>query len=438
MPSPLAELHIGADTLAPPGVLTLWTCVLTVIALGTVVAHQPDVTDRALAFFAALPAGDVRAALRSVRPSPISLLARDAELARLPPNGALQPDREERVKLATLTEILEYHERTDIVAIKVIDVPQAFVGLHARSILLISRPALRLVSAAELQALVAHEMGHDYFWGEYQQAQERHDVRALRDVELKCDGIATLTLVALGLAPAALTTAARKVTRFNVTMDAVANADAYPSLAERERFVRAVLVVMNSIAEPLADVIVRLEVQAHVPVDAIELEIAGETAHTLLASAGILSVWHQCSDFNACGQERERSVSLLVRLVSLRQPRGAFVCGGVVRDPLTEVPTIFVDLAAIVDRVLAIHHGGPGRSEPTLASLRKGHLIGLTVAHEVGHALGLPHAASGVMKENADIDDILALRASRLAFLPQQAARMRQAVQLMSVDARAR
>ena len=135
MPSPLAEPHIAADRLAPPGVLTLWTCVLTVIALATVVAHQPEVTDRALAFFAALPVGDVRAALRSVRPSPISLLARDAELARLPPKGALQPDPEERVKLATLTEILEYHERTDIVAVKVIDVPQAFVGLHALSLI---------------------------------------------------------------------------------------------------------------------------------------------------------------------------------------------------------------------------------------------------------------------------------------------------------------
>ena len=122
-------------------------------------------------------------------------------------------------------------------------------------------------------------------------------------------------------------------------------------------------------------------------------------------------------------------MSLLVRLVSLRRATGAFVCGGVAREPLTEVPTIFVYVAAIVDRVLAIHHGAPSRSEPTLASLRPGHLIGLTVAHEVGHALGLPHAASGVMKENADLDDILALRASRFLFLPQQVARMRQAIQ---------
>jgi hypothetical protein len=95
----------------------------------------------------------------------------------------------------------------------------------------------------ELQALVAHEMGHDYFWSDYQQARERRDQRALREVELKCDGIAALTLVALGLAPTALMSAERKVRRFNETIDATANADAYPSSSERERFIRAVLVL---------------------------------------------------------------------------------------------------------------------------------------------------------------------------------------------------
>jgi hypothetical protein len=222
---------------------TLWTCAIVVIVPAIVAAHQPEseVADRALAFFVALPAGDVDSALKSARPSPVSVADRDADRARLPPNGALQPERAERASLATLTEVLQYHERIGIVVVTVIDVPQAFVGLHARSILLISRPAMRLVSAVELQALVAHEMGHDYFWSEYQQARERRDLRALREVELKCDGIAALTLVALGLAPTALMSAERKVRRFNETMDAVANADAYPSSSERERFIRAVI-----------------------------------------------------------------------------------------------------------------------------------------------------------------------------------------------------
>lgn len=243
MPSHHAEPRLPACARAPRR-RTLWTCAIVVIVPTIVAAQQPEsvVADRAFAFFVALPAGDVGSALGSVRPSAVSVADRDAERARLPREGALQPERDERARLVALTEILQYHERTEIVVVTVIDVPQAFVGLHARSILLISRPAMRLLSAVELQALVAHEMGHDYFWNDYQQARERRDLRALREVELKCDGIAALTLVALGIVPTALMSAERKVRRFNETIDAVANADAYPSSSERERFIRAVIV----------------------------------------------------------------------------------------------------------------------------------------------------------------------------------------------------
>jgi hypothetical protein len=50
------------------------------------------------------------------------------------------------------------------------------------------------------------------------------------------------------------------------------------------------------------------------------------------------------------------------------------------------------------------------------------------MAHEVGHALGLRHAASGVMKARFAIDDLVALRVSRLTFAPGEGARMRQAI----------
>jgi hypothetical protein len=65
---------------------------------------------------------------------------------------------------------------------------------------------------------VAHEMGHDYFWNEFQRARERHDTRVLKEVELKCDGVATLTLVDRGLDPRSLTSAMRKLARFNESL----------------------------------------------------------------------------------------------------------------------------------------------------------------------------------------------------------------------------
>jgi Peptidase family M48 len=216
-------------------------CALAVICPPTVAAREPAEAERALAFFATLPAGDIAVALRSRRPSPVSLDDRNREIGRLPRNEILRPRADEKVKLATLTQVLVFHERRTVVDVEIIDVVQAFVGLHARSILLISRPALQLVSSAELQALVAHEIGHEYFWDEYQRADQRNDTHVLRDVELKCDGIAALTLVELGLDPRIMTSALRKLTRFNKKLGATANFRSYPAPSARERFALAVL-----------------------------------------------------------------------------------------------------------------------------------------------------------------------------------------------------
>jgi hypothetical protein len=236
----------GAIRRIPPGTWgkrawTLWTCWLAVTCPTSVAAQELPVAPQALAFFATLPPGDVAAALGSRRPPPISLDERNSEISKLPHDGLLRPVADEPVKLATLTPILRFHERAAIVEVRIIDIVQAFVGLHARSVLLISRSALQLVSPAELQALVAHEMGHEYFWDEYHRARDRHDTRIMRDVELKCDGIAALTLVELGLDPRVLPSAERKLTRFNHKLGATADSTWYPSLSERERFVLAVL-----------------------------------------------------------------------------------------------------------------------------------------------------------------------------------------------------
>ncbi len=201
--------------------------------------------ERAFAYFAALPPGDTKAVLGMVRPHPVDPTSKARALNRLPPEGELLPNPDEAAKLESIVPILVYHDRHGIVETKVIDVPYGAIALYARSVLLASREALRVLSAAELQALVAHEMGHEYFWDAYEHARENQDVRAVQEVELKCDGIAAIMLEDLGYDPFRLPAAARKLTQYNVARAATANAINYPSLDDRNRFVKRVLALWS-------------------------------------------------------------------------------------------------------------------------------------------------------------------------------------------------
>jgi hypothetical protein len=208
--------------------------------LGCVVTADAsrDPAVQALRFFESLARADADDILRKLRPPQASPDDRARAIAILPRTGELSPDRGERAKLAKLGKILSYHRRTETFVIRLIDVPQAAVAIHQRAVLVISRPALRNLSAAELQALVAHEIGHDYFWRDFEDKVARGDKNGLQELELRCDGIAVLTLVALQLDPVTLTDGLRNLARFNDLIGATANADEYPSLRQRELFIK--------------------------------------------------------------------------------------------------------------------------------------------------------------------------------------------------------
>jgi hypothetical protein len=223
-------------------VVALLTCWLATTDVSTATHTQlPDSpASRALRFFQDARPGDPTSWLQALRPAAIRPDQRAQAIAILPETGELTPGPDEHAKLATVEAVLVYHKRAQVFETKLIDVPQAVVGLYARAVILISRPALRLVSAAELQALVAHEIGHEYFWADFQRTLERGDKRGRQELELKCDGIAVLTLIALGGNPAWLPAGLRKQLRFNEAIGAMANADEYPVLRDRERFINAV------------------------------------------------------------------------------------------------------------------------------------------------------------------------------------------------------
>jgi predicted Zn-dependent protease len=131
--------------------------------------------------------------------------------------------------------------RESIFVIKVIDVPQAVIALHARFVVLLSRPALMMLSSDELRALLAHEIGHAYVWSDYQRASRARDAARLQDLELVCDVIAIVTLSRLGHDASPLLDSLEKLTRFNhQRFGAADNEGIYPTLTRRKAVIRAI------------------------------------------------------------------------------------------------------------------------------------------------------------------------------------------------------
>lgn len=166
-----------------------------------------------------------------------------------------------------------------------------------------------------------------------------------------------------------------------------------------------------------------LRVIAHATLDAADLERASETLRKLLASAGVPSRWRDCSGA-ACSADLG-SVAIDVLLLPMTKLTEPDVHGEVTRDAITGVPTVLIYVPPIVECVRAIHSRLDGRSNPALATMQTGHLVGAAIAHEVGHALGLRHGARGVMKGRLTLEDALALRTSRLVFTASESATIR-------------
>jgi Zn-dependent protease with chaperone function len=221
----------------------VWLAATLLSASPAVVAQDGSVLETALHFFTRHDAPGIVERFDSVRPPPVSPAEREDVLATLPPEGDIRDfDSAQRKKLAAARRVLELHGREAVYVVKVIEVPQAAVALHARAVVLVSEPALDLLDPEELQALVAHEVGHEYFWSEYFRARRENDRLLLQTLELVCDGLAIITLRRAGMDPKRLTSALEKVVRYNRDrFGAALNDDDYPAIGERRRFARRLI-----------------------------------------------------------------------------------------------------------------------------------------------------------------------------------------------------
>jgi hypothetical protein len=179
--------------------------------------------------------------LEAARPAPVSMEDMGEILRALPPEGEVANlGAAAQQKVDAVRQLLK-STRRDWYDIKVIDLPQAAIGLHARALLLISAPTIDLLNAAELQAMAAHEIGHEYVWIEWNRARQRADRARLKELELVCDAIAAVTLRQLGMDPSKVIDGVEKLTRFNrERFGSATNEKSSPTLAERRAFAREI------------------------------------------------------------------------------------------------------------------------------------------------------------------------------------------------------
>jgi len=220
----------------------VFICVMTMIvpASGREGKTSSDSQKIALEYFQHRTQSTLGAFLARERPLPIDATQQARIVAALPAQGEIRPGAADLAKMSLADDVLAYHGRLGLVPIKIIDVAQAFVGLHERAVILVSPNALRLLNTEEFAALIAHELGHEYVWTEYQLALQRGDQRAIQVLELRCDGIAVLTLRHFGLSADRLIRAAEMLTWFNQERKLDGNWRSYASREDRRAFIRAV------------------------------------------------------------------------------------------------------------------------------------------------------------------------------------------------------
>ena len=231
----------GGLSLYPPRSFRSAAINVFVLVSGGVIAHGQTLAFQNPRYLLVGEPAALIELLDAARLAPVSRTGIGAILQALPAEGEVTTLATDAQQKVDAVRQLFAATRRDWYEIKVIDVPQAGMALHARAVVLIPAPTIALLSAAELQAMAAHEIGHEYVWTEWHRADQQGARQRLKELELFCDAIAAVTLHHLGLDPSKVIDAVEKVARFNrQRLGSAINENTYPTLEERRAFARQV------------------------------------------------------------------------------------------------------------------------------------------------------------------------------------------------------
>jgi hypothetical protein len=191
--------------------------------------------------------GNLDEYLKSIRPIEISAEQRALIIASIRKDDLVAPSPGRQAKLNALRPVLEYHDRAAL-PIKILRFPGplAWAAFLEGAAVLVSEDALDLLTTEELQAVIAHELGHEYFTAEFESARENKQWDKVKEVELRCDAISIITMKSLGLNPNALVSGVTKLISFNEEHGMPSRRNLEPSLNDRAKFYKALLNLTES------------------------------------------------------------------------------------------------------------------------------------------------------------------------------------------------
>ena len=201
-------------------------------------ASLNGVTLKAFSYFEQVQAQQLDDYLSKIRPAPLAPELRVRVINMLPKDDLVLPSAEGLAKLKSLEPILKYHQRDSVIELKVLRAPSATAVFLAGAAVLITEPALEILTTEELQAVVAHELGHEYYWNEFEVARKNHDYSKTQELELRCDGIAVVTLQHVRVNPERLISAITKLNKYNERPGSPSSPN-YVEFKERITFIRS-------------------------------------------------------------------------------------------------------------------------------------------------------------------------------------------------------
>jgi hypothetical protein len=206
---------------------------------------QSGVPEMVLTYFQHVEGHRFDEFLHGLRPRSLSPEVKEQILKILPRADILDASAAQQAKLRALAPILRYHDRDSAIDVTLLRARPATLAFLAGAAILITEPALEILSAEELQAAVAHELGHEYFWDEFELARQQTHYTKLQELELRCDGIAVIALNELALNPENLIRAVKKLNRYNGRRGTDTTVQRYVSLKEREGFVLSMIAMVR-------------------------------------------------------------------------------------------------------------------------------------------------------------------------------------------------